>query len=223
MNRTKAVRLVLSAALLGLIPAGNSGCSSTSMAIKEKFGYAKREQLVDKVESARDGQQEAKQQFESALQEFLSVTGTSGGDLEAKYNKLKKEYERSESRASTVRSRIADVERVGEALFKEWKQELGQYSNESLRRASEQQLSTTRGQYDKLVGVMKAASGKMDPVLTAFKDQVLFLKHNLNAQAISSLQTTATQIQGDVSALVRDMEASIAEANSFIQQMQAAK
>ena len=221
MTRT-CVRL-FPIAVATLLPAAFSACSSTSMAIKEQFGYAKREQLVDKVESARDGQQEAKQQFESALQEFLSVTGTPGTELETKYNKLKKEYDRSESRAATVRSRITDVERVGEALFKEWKQELTQYSSDSLRRASEQQLNTTRTQYDKLIGVMKAASSKMDPVLTAFKDQVLFLKHNLNAQAISSLQATAGQIQGDVSALVRDMEASIAEANSFIQQMQAAK
>jgi hypothetical protein len=221
MTRT-CIRL-LPIALASLLPAAFSACSSTSMAIKEQFGYAKREQLVDKVESARDGQQEAKQQFESALQEFLSVTGTPGTELETKYNKLKKEYDRSESRAATVRSRITDVERVGEALFKEWKQELTQYSSDSLRRASEQQLNTTRAQYDKLIGVMKTASSKMDPVLTAFKDQVLFLKHNLNAQAISSLQATAGQIQGDVSALVRDMEASIAEANTFIQQMQAAK
>ena len=219
----KRATLLMAGALTVILPLAGPGCSSTSMAIKEQFGYAKREQLVDKVESARDGQEAAKQQFESALQEFLSVTGTSGGDLEAKYNKLKKEYDRSESRAATVRSRITDVERVGEALFKEWKQELTQYSSDALRRASEQQLNTTRTQYDKLIGVMKGASSKMDPVLVAFKDQVLFLKHNLNAQAISSLQTTAGQIQGDVTALVRDMEASIAEANSFIQQMQAAK
>jgi hypothetical protein len=52
---------------------------------------------------------------------------------------------------------------------------------------------------------------------------VLFLKHNLNARAISSLQQNAGQIQGNVRTLVREMEASIAEANAFIEQMQAAK
>ena len=126
-------------------------------------------------------------------------------------------------RAAAVNDRIANVERVGEALFKEWKGELSQYSSDSLRRASEQQMNDTRVQYDKLIGVMKAAAGKMKPVLTAFKDQVLFLKHNLNARAIASLQANADQLQGDIAALVRDMETSIAEANSFIQQMQSAK
>jgi Protein of unknown function (DUF2959) len=60
-------------------------------------------------------------------------------------------------------------------------------------------------------------------VLAAFKDQVLFLKHNLNARAISSLQQNADQIQSDVARLVREMEASIKEANEFIELMQAAK
>jgi hypothetical protein len=56
-------------------------------------------------------------------------------------------------------------------------------------------------------------------VLQKFKEQVLFLKHNLNAQAISSLQTQVSGIQGDVDKLIRDMDASIQEANAFIAQM----
>src|SRR5437773_1222146 len=63
------------------------------------------------------------------------------------------------------------------------------------------------------------AKEKSKPVLQAFHDQVLFLKHNLNAQAVASLQTTSTQIDQDVQALIKDMEASINEANSFIAQM----
>jgi hypothetical protein len=59
----------------------------------------------------------------------------------------------------------------------------------------------------------------MNPVLAAFKDQVLFLKHNLNAQAIASLGSTATQIEGDVARLIKEMEASIGEADDFIKQM----
>jgi hypothetical protein len=113
------------------------------------------------------------------------------------------------------------VERVADALFKEWKAEIGQYSSAQLKAASEKQLTDTQARYGQLLGVMKQAAGKMDPVLAAFKDQVLFLKHNLNARAIASLQGTATQIQSDVGSLIRDMEASISEANSFISQMQA--
>lgn len=200
---------------------GMAGCASTRIELAEKFGYAKREQLTDKVKSARDGQEEAKQQFESALAEFIAVTGVEVKDLEARYSKLTKEYERSKARAATVTDRIRNVERVGEALFREWREELKQYTSDTMRSASERQLDQTRAQYDRLVGAMKTAEGKMAPVLAAFNDQVLFLKHNLNARAIASLQGTVSQVQDDVAELVREMEAAIAEANSFIDELNA--
>lgn len=226
MHTPRPARIVLSVSLATVFTLGPAGCSSTSIALREKvLGEAKREQLVNRVEDARDSQNEAKQQFQSALDEFIAVTNagadTRVADLEARYKKLNSEYERSESRAEAVRDRISSVERVADALFKEWKAELSQYSSAQLRSASEQQLAETQARYGQLLSVMKQAAAKMDPVLAAFKDQVLFLKHNLNARAIASLQGTATQIQTDVSGLIRDMEASINEANSFISQMQA--
>ena len=209
-------------ALLSLTALPLAGCSSTGIAIKEQLGYAKREQLVDKVEDARDSQTEAKKQFESALAEFIAVTGVDTGELEGQYKKLKSAYDRSETKAAAVSSRITDVERVADALFAEWNTELKQYSSESLRRASQQQLTDTKSRYQQLLGAMKQAESKMQPVLAAFKDQTLFLKHNLNARAIAALQGTVNQIQSDVTSLIREMESSIAEANSFIDQMQKA-
>lgn len=220
MNSIHSRRLIPGCLALCLL----AGCTSQRIALSEKFGYAKREQLVDRVEDARDGQEAAKKQFESALKEFLAVTEVSGTELrelEAQYDKLNREYEHSESRAKDVHNRIRKVQQVADALFKEWRQELDQYTNADLRRHSERQLEDTRRQYDRLIEVMEAAESRMTPVLGAFKDQVLFLKHNLNARAISSLQQNADRIQSDVGSLVRDMEASIAEANAFIQRMQA--
>jgi hypothetical protein len=197
-----------------------AGCASTRIALKEQFGYAKREQLVDRVQEARDDQEEAKQQFRSALEEFIAVTDAEPTDLEAIYSRLNKEYDRCENKADDVHDRITEVEQVATALFKEWNAELDQYSDDDLRRSSEQQLERTRMRYDLLVEKMKQAEESMAPVLTAFKDQVLFLKHNLNAQAIASLQRNVTELQADVSHLIVEMEMSIAEADVFIKQMQ---
>jgi mevalonate kinase len=200
-------------------PMGLGGCASQRIALAEQFGYAKRSQLVDGVEKARDAQENAKQQFASALDEFMSVTGTTGGNLETKYRTLEKSLKRSEDRAAAVRSRIEHVDRVAAALFKEWEQELDQYASQALRDSSAAQLAQTRAQYDQLLRAMNAAASRMDPVLAAFRDQVLFLKHNLNAQAIASLRTTSAALESDIAALIREMEASIAEANAFITQM----
>jgi len=66
---------------------------------------------------------------------------------------------------------------------------------------------------------MKRAEKKIQPVLSAFKDQVLFLKHNLNAKAIASLQSELVSVESNVASLIKEMGTSIAEANAFISAM----
>ena len=196
------------------------GCESTYYKTMETMGYHKRDIMVDRVEDARDAQEEAKEQFESALEQFSSVLGFHGGNLEEKYDQLKDEYDESVIKADAVRSRIAAVENVAEDLFAEWQEELNQYSSSSLRRSSARKLRETKRKYAQLIGAMKRAERKIDPVLSAFHDQVLYLKHNLNAQAIASLQSELTSIETDVARLIKEMEASIKEANSFISSME---
>ena len=185
----------------------------------EKFGIAKREILVDRVEETRDAQSAAKEQFSSALEHFLAVTKADGGELQKKYDSLNREFTRSEARAQEVRDRIKSVEDVAEALFREWKQEMNQYTNASLRRESEREYDLTRRRYEDLIQVMKRAADRMEPVLATFRDQVLFLKHNLNARALASLTTTNRELEADISRFVADMEASIREAEEFIKTM----
>ncbi|MBK7405017.1 MAG: DUF2959 domain-containing protein [Phycisphaerales bacterium] len=215
MGRIGLACVVLLSALAVVLP----GCASTAIAVKEQLGYAKREQLVDGVQKARDAQEQAKEQFASALDEFIAVTKVDTGDLEATYKRLQTELDRSESRAKSVSDRIRSVQRVADALFREWEAELDQYSSEQLRRSSREQLEATRSRYTDLLGAMQRAESKMDPVLAAFRDQVLLLKHNLNARAIASLEGTVGDLERDIGALIKDMEASIAEANSFIDSM----
>ena len=192
------------------------GCSSAYYGTMEKLGYPKRDLMVNRVESARDAQQDAKEEFESALEKFRSVLNFDGGALEEKYNQIKAAYDRSDARAETVRDRIESVEDVAEALFEEWEAELDQYSSSSLRRSSARKLQQTKQQYAQLISAMKRAEKKMDPVLAALKDQVLYLKHNLNAKAIASLKTELVSVQSEIDALIREMNASIKEANAFI-------
>lgn len=195
------------------------GCESTYYSTMEKLGYHKRDLMVNRVESARDAQEEAKEQFESALAKFISVLDFKGGQLEEKYNQLKAEYDKSVARAQTVHERIEAVEDVSEDLFAEWEAELSQYSNQNLRSSSERKLKQTRRQYSQLISAMKRAERKIDPVLTAFHDQVLYLKHNLNAQAIASLQSELVSVEANVASLIKEMEVSIKEADAFIDTM----
>ncbi len=196
-----------------------AGCQSVYYGAMEKLGQHKRDILVSRVESARDEQQEAKTQFQNALEQFTAVVGVQGGDLRVKYDQLATELERCEADATRVRDRISGIEDVSGALFEEWERELTQYSSADLRRRSQEQLRTTQDRYDQLLRTMKRAEGRMEPVLVAFRDHVLYLKHNLNAQAIASLQGEVVALESDIAALVEEMEAAIAEADSFIKMM----
>ncbi|WP_028584641.1 DUF2959 domain-containing protein [Desulfogranum mediterraneum] len=196
-----------------------AGCSSTYYSTLEKFGVHKRDVMVDRVSEARDAQEEAKEQFQSAYEQFASVVQVDGGDLEEQYKVLNSAYEKSEARAAEVHDRIGAVESVAQALFEEWESELDQYSSASLRRDSKQKLSQTRKQYHQLMAAMRRAEDKIQPVLVVFHDQVLYLKHNLNARAIAALQGEMLGLEREVAQLLAEMEASIREADQFISQL----
>jgi hypothetical protein len=204
-----------------------TGCATTRKAYYnswEKFGYAKRERLVDDVKDARDEQAKAKQQFASALEQFRSVVNFDGGRLEPMYNKLDKEYQRCEARATAVRNKTQTVKNVAGALFGEWQGEIGQIKDDpTLKDKSQALLDRTKDNYGEMIARMDAASASMDPVLSRFKNRVLFIKHNLNAQAVASLKGTEVELGGEIESLIREMESSIAEADEFIAGIQPQK
>lgn len=212
--RTTALPLLFAALLL------LGGCQSAYYAAMEKVGVHKRDILVERVEEARDAQQEAKEQFRDALERYRSVVQVDGGELEARYNALNSEYLASEESARAVRARIAAVEDVAEALFDEWEGELAQYSNASLRSASARELARTRQDYRNLIQRMQAAERRIEPVLSVLRDQVLFLKHNLNARAIGALKGEYRTLQGNVDNLLRDMQRAIDESDAFVRRLQ---
>jgi len=182
----------------------------------DTFYAEPRDILINRVEAASDVQQETAQEFKSALEKFKEVINFDGGDLEKKFNTLNAAYERSEDAANKVTQRVDRVVTATNNLLDEWRDELEQYHDVAIKRRAETQFDQTRVNAQNLIAAMRNAESKTKPVLGALKDQVLFVKHNLNMQAISSLQQESAIIEQDVSALIREMEASIAEAESFI-------
>jgi len=210
------MKLIVSAfiALLTL-----TGCQSAYYAAWEKVGVEKRDILVDRVENAKESQEEAQEQFSSALEAFSAVVAFDGGELEDVYDRLNGQYEDSVAAADDVSARIDKVEGVAEALFDEWQEELEKYQNASLKRDSASKLRETQRRYKSLMKAMRNAESKMAPVLSALQDNVLYLKHNLNASAIGALQGELSTIENNVAQLLRQMNAAIAESDAFISSM----
>lgn len=210
--RRPALRAATAVVLVALCGA----CSGVYYDAMERVGKHKRHILRDRVEAGREEQQEAQQQFQTAYERFVEATGYDGGDLEALYDRLNREYERSADKAEAVRERIGSIEQVAEDLFEEWQEEIGLIQSADLRRRSERRLRETQSRYADLIAAMRRAESKMEPVLVAYRDQVLFLKHNLNARAIASLGGSVVEIEDDVAALLAEINRSIQESERFI-------
>jgi len=194
-----------------------SGCSSAYYSAMEKVGIHKRDIMVDRVVDAKESQQEAQAQFKSALEEMTALINFDGGDLEEQYNVIQGQYEDSKEAADHVSSRINKIEDVADALFDEWQDEIEQISSSNLKKQSSSKLRETQRRYESLVRSMRKAESKMGPVLSALKDNSLFLKHNLNAKAIGALQGEMVSIKNDVSALIKDMNSAIEQSQQFIE------
>jgi len=198
-----------------------SGCRSTYYAMWEGLGKEKRHLLRDEVEQAREDQAEASQEFKDALTRIKELTGFQGGELENVYLQLKDDYEDCTRRAEVIDGRIGNVEQIAADLFAEWETEIGQMTNAAFRTSDRQSLARTRERYSQLHRAMVQARGRMDPVLIRLNDYVLYLKHNLNAQAVGALGSEMGRIEADVDVLIRDIERSIQAADSFLKDFDA--
>ena len=167
------------------------GCSELYYSSMKKLGKEKRDILVNRILDGKKAQEQAADQFKTALEAFVEVTRFDGGELEKSYKKLNRELERAEDRAKKVSDQIESIDKVARDLFKEWEKEIGEMSNGRLKTESSRLLSGSRSRHEQLIRQMQASEKKMQPVLTAFRDQVLFLKHNLNSKAIGSLKKSA--------------------------------
>ena len=192
-------------------------CSSLWDATKEHvFGVEKRSLLVGRVAHAKKAQETTRTVFRDALEEFAATVRHDGGELEKKYRAMLAAYERCEAKAKDLHARIDDVERVSKSLFKEWETEMQEYGNADYRARSREQLSATRSRCQDMISAMRRAEAKIPPVLTVLHDQVLFLKHNLNASALRSLAGEEAKIEADVASLIEEMNRAIAESEAFI-------
>lgn len=209
--RVTITALALSTALL------LAGCTTIYNATMEGvFGYEKRELFKKSVTALQSEQKDAQKEFTDALTRLKQLYGFSGGELESVYEKVKSSYERCDGEAKAVHTRIENMEDLAKSMFSEWEKEIQQYTNPNLAATSREQLRLTKDRYAQLYRTVREAESAMQPVLGQLKDNVLFLKHNLNASAIGSLQGEAVGIQKQIEQLLTQMNTAIAASDSFI-------
>ncbi|MCC6232955.1 MAG: DUF2959 domain-containing protein [Verrucomicrobiales bacterium] len=218
--RSSPLLACLTGCLLAILSASLAGCSTAYYATWEKLGYYKRDLLKERVVEARNEQQAASEQFKDALTKLKEISHFDGGNLEKTYRQLQSEFDDSQARADAVTKRIRSMETVAQDLFTEWEKEIGQISTPSMASASRQKLRETQARYQEMSAALRKAEATMPPVLTQFRDYTLYLKHNLNAQAVASLKGEAMNIQTEIDRLIGEMNTSIARADAFVKTLE---
>ena len=197
-----------------------AGCQSAYYSAMESVGQHKRDILVDRVEKANESQEDAQQEFTDALEALSTLINFDGGELQEQYEVTKDHYEASEKAATEVSNRIEAIEDVADALFDEWSDEIDEYTSASLKRSSESKLKETQRRYKKVMKSMYRAENSMQPALSALKDNMLYLKHNLNAKAIGALEGEYKNLKGDIEQLIKEMDIAINNSKQFISKLQ---
>lgn len=212
--------LIYSILMSSIIVLTITGCANdVYYAGMEKAGFHKRDIMVSRVEKVQDAQEDAQEEFKSALEQFETLVTVKDSNLKAVYEKFNSEYEDAKEAAEDVSTRINKLEDVSVSLFEEWEEELTLYKNQTLKTQSQQKLRNTRSKYKKMMASMRSSEKRMAPVLTTFQDNVLILKHSLNAQAIGALQNEFGNLKNNVKILISQMNQSIKESDTFIKEM----
>jgi hypothetical protein len=206
---------------LGVMLVSLAGCTSSYYKAMRTFGKEKRDILVSRVKDSKKDQQQAKEQIKTTMESFQALTGFQGGQLEKNYKKLNGEYEKAADSAQKLHQRIDSIDRVSGDLFKEWQKEIDGMQDKKLKTQSSAMLRQSRLSEAGYVKAMRQTEARMTPVITAFRDQVTFLKHNLNARTIGSLKGTSAKMSTDVDVLMISLDGSMAQADALIASLSA--
>lgn len=194
-------------------------CTKLYYSTWEAFGKQKRDLLRDQVEGLAKDQQAVNDEFKDALSKLRSLYGSPHTELAAAYDQLEGDFDDAKAKSDALSHRIDKVESIAQDLFAEWDGEIGKLKTPKYKEDSRQKLKLTRQRFAKLQTSMHKAKKDLAPVLGSLEEQVLYLKHNLNAQALGSIQGEVRAIEGDYKSLTSSMQKAISESQSFLKSL----
>lgn len=183
----------------------------------ESVGMEKRDLFKREISNVKEDQEDTGEAFKDALTRLKEIYHVDGGDLEKQYTKLKNSLDDAKEESTELKERIRKVDEVANDLFVEWSDEIKEIKTSDLRSKSSKKLSETKKKYKELERQLQRSEKKIEPVLSKLSDQVIYLKHNLNAKAIGGLKEEQADIQADIKSLIEEVNESTRQADAFIE------
>jgi hypothetical protein len=159
---------------------------------------------------------DTKLQLVKTLDIYNALMADDAKDRKKLYNSLQKEMENTEKRRATIGEVAATMSAEADTLFKQWTDSAAAIENADLRKKSEERLAATKASYAEIGTVGQKASDLYGPFMKDLQDQVTFLGHDLNAEAVASLKPEAAKINEAASKLIQSIDDTITTANTNI-------
>jgi hypothetical protein len=194
----------------------SAGCGTMQRATGERFSLARQDQLVSQLGVAAGTHRNAHDQVIRASEayEVLFQPLQEGGTYRERYDVLGVEFTRTEQRVREMGEATKRLERMARDYFVDWEARLYEFADPTIREASRRQLDGSRREYERILTDVRRTQARAERVTNAFGDQVRFLRHNLNQQALSALQQPAIELQLEFQDLLTEMD-SAAEALDY--------
>ncbi len=179
-------------------------------------GHKRTDEHIEKIERASDEMKDLRKHLDKVFEAYHKTLREGTDKRRSSYNELVKALERCEEKTKELRKRHEEMDKQAEEYFKRWKNSVKDIKNADLEQRSEGRLETTRRRYREVSESWKGMREDYEPVLAELRDQIVYLGHDLNEDAVLSLKEDAAELEELASALFRSMEGFGSTADEYI-------
>jgi len=159
---------------------------------------------------------ETKQQLAKTMDVYNALMAEDAKDRKKLYADLKKQMGNTEKRRSQIAEQATSMKSEAEALFRQWAESAAAIENAELRARSEERLEATKTSYAEIDTVGRKAADLYHAFMKDLQDQITFLGHDLNPEAVASLGPEAEELNEKADTLMRRIDDTIRTANERI-------
>ena len=179
-------------------------------------GVKQVQQLVKKAGSTAEAITQAKLQFQKTMDVYNAVLADDAKDRKALYKKLQGEMETTEKRRADVLRADDEMKTDADIVFKSWADSTGAIASPDLKKRSEERLAKTKERCAQIQAAGHRVGEAYLPFMSTLKDQVTYLGHDLNAEAVASLKKDAAKVNAQAQEVTKRVDEAVATINASI-------
>ena len=214
MNQPRSFTKTVSG--IALIIFGTIGVGSA-----QDEGVKQVEQLIKKANAGVESINDTKLQLQKTMEAYNAVLLPDVKDRRDAYKKLQKEVATTEKKRAVVSTRNGEMNVEAGRLFKNWEGSTAAIQDPELRQRSQQRLGQAKARYSEIETNGQGAARLYTPFMKALQDQVTYLGHDLNPEAVATLKPEADKLNAQAKELYSAIDKTTAAANNNISQLRA--